>query len=258
LYPLSNDKNTSTPLDPKSIDLIVPNGATGSDTDGDGDIDKVVVPGEGIWTVDSTGKVTFVPDAGLVGNPTPLSYTVKETNGDKSNQATLSVIYDSKRPIAVVDKIRVTHYGSNIGTVIDNDIAGVGLKSAHTYQLVDKKLEGRRLEKSVLHTRYDNTILVQENKTIKTLHGTVSMALDGTYIYTPDADYNGPDEFDYMIIDTVGQKDPAVVDVDVDCASSQTSDGGDALDSMSIFMLLLLTVLIGLYSIRKEDARGEA
>ena len=93
-----NDSDLDNDLDPSTVSFdptSVPSGA-GTDTDGDGDIDQVVVPGQGTWTVDSSGNATFTPESGYTGNPTPIQYTVKDTTGLVSNEATITVDYDQK------------------------------------------------------------------------------------------------------------------------------------------------------------------
>jgi len=182
--------------------------------------------------------VTFDPDADLEGNPTPLNYTVQEEDGDESNEATLTVTYVGAAviPEAIDDQLEVDHYGPTPGSVVENDIAGVGILENHTYQLLDEN--GER---------------VPYGQIIPTEHGTVSMELDGTYIYTPETNYNGPDVFDYVIIDEKDQEDPAIVDVTVDCASTQTSDSGDTLGTISMLMIIFMTTLVGLYFVRREE-----
>ena len=67
----------------------------GEDTDGDGDLDILVVNGEGNWTVDNiTGNITFTPNEGYEGNPTPITYTVDDNAGNTSNEATQTVTYE--------------------------------------------------------------------------------------------------------------------------------------------------------------------
>ncbi|WP_452223837.1 Ig-like domain-containing protein, partial [Lacinutrix chionoecetis] len=74
-------------------------GAT--DTDGDGDNDELVVPGEGTWTVDdTTGAVTFTPEAGFTGDPTPIDYNVEDNDGNVSNDSTITLDFDAQDPIA--------------------------------------------------------------------------------------------------------------------------------------------------------------
>ena len=64
--------------------------------DGSGnEVTTLTVAGEGTWSVDtSNGQVTFTPEQGFTGDPTPVHYTVKDTTGLTSNQATITVDYE--------------------------------------------------------------------------------------------------------------------------------------------------------------------
>jgi len=230
--------NNDDELNVSSVSFIVPTDATGDDTDGDGDIDKVTVPGEGIWTVDETGLLTFTPENGFENSPTPIDYIANDSNGNPLDPATVTILYIDAAviPVANDDTLKVNHYGSNAGSVVDNDVAGVGPIAEHTYQLVDA-----------------NGNLVPAGTTIPTEHGSVVMEEDGSYIYTPEANYNGPDIFNYVIIDKAGQQDSAKVDVNVDCASTQTSDGGDTLGTIGMLMMIFITIMTGLYFTRREE-----
>jgi CshA-type fibril repeat protein len=209
--------NNDDTVDPTTVKIIDPN--TGNP------VTTLTVPGEGTWSVDpSTGKITFTPLNGFAGKPTAIKYVVKDTLGNTITEASISITY-LKRPIAVMDKLRVVKSGATIGTVTGNDIAGEGPLSAHTYKLIQTKFPERRLEKTVAQTAYDNVVTIPTGTSIRTLHGIVSMQINGTYTYTPDAGYNGPDEFDYVIIDTIGQKDPAVVDITVSIPAPPPSMG---------------------------------
>ncbi|HFQ62219.1 MAG TPA: hypothetical protein ENK39_07990, partial [Epsilonproteobacteria bacterium] len=236
LTPLENDQETSTPFDPESIDLVVPNGATGSDTDGDGDIDEIVVSGEGTWTANPDGTVTFVPENGLVGNPTPLNYTVKETGGDVSNEATLSVTYvsGSSVPNAVDDGIiNITHYGATVIDVLVNDDFGT---------------DGPNQGEIVIASQPTHGTVSLDN------HGTPNDPTDDVFIFEPEP--NVPqltDSFTYTITDANGDTSTATVTLDINCASTQTSDSGDALGIISMLMMIFMTIMTGLYLVRKEE-----
>ena len=54
------------PVDPTTVSLVPPAGATDIVTDADGDTVGFTVPGEGAWTVDpASGAVTFTPEDGF-------------------------------------------------------------------------------------------------------------------------------------------------------------------------------------------------
>jgi hypothetical protein len=52
-----------------------------------------VVPGEGTWTVDNSGNVTFTPLPGFNEDPTPILYSVQDTTDLTSNRAYVTVDY---------------------------------------------------------------------------------------------------------------------------------------------------------------------
>jgi CshA-type fibril repeat protein len=77
--------NDSGDLDATSVRLLAP-AVTGAQLSSDGR--TLVVPGEGTWTVDAaTGRVTFTPADGLVGDPTKVSYTVDDVRGKRGSAA---------------------------------------------------------------------------------------------------------------------------------------------------------------------------
>ena len=62
-------------------------------TSGGGRVTTLTVPGEGAWTVNpTTGALTFTPEAGFEGDPTPVDYEVTDTTGD-TVAATVTVTY---------------------------------------------------------------------------------------------------------------------------------------------------------------------
>ncbi|RLA68609.1 MAG: hypothetical protein DRG09_07670, partial [Epsilonproteobacteria bacterium] len=88
--------------------------------------------------------------------------------------------------------------------------------------------------------------------------GTPNDPTDDVLLYAPNADVNNiTDSFTYTITDALGNTSTATVTLDVNCASTQRSDSGDALGTFSIMMMMFLTLMSGLYFVRKEE-RGEA
>lgn len=93
---LSNDVKdpNGAALSPDGVSLITPSGATGVTTDAQGDVTGFTVPGQGTWAYNSTtGGLTFTPQSGYTGNPTPVNYTVRSPEGIVSNQATVTITY---------------------------------------------------------------------------------------------------------------------------------------------------------------------
>ena len=67
---LANDGD----VDPTTVMIIDP--ATGDP------VTTLTVPGEGVWTVDPvTGALTFTPEPGFLGDPTPVDYQVTNVLG---------------------------------------------------------------------------------------------------------------------------------------------------------------------------------
>ncbi|MCK4441007.1 MAG: hypothetical protein KAU90_03315, partial [Sulfurovaceae bacterium] len=51
----------------------------------------LTVDGEGVWTLDDQGLLTFTPEDNFDGVPTDISYLVKSTSGIKSQTATVAL-----------------------------------------------------------------------------------------------------------------------------------------------------------------------
>ena len=52
---------------------------------------RLVVAGQGVWIVESDGRITFSSEAGFSGNPTPTTYTVADTSGTRSDEALITL-----------------------------------------------------------------------------------------------------------------------------------------------------------------------
>ena len=133
----------------------------------------------------------------------------------------------NKIPIAVDDCTYVVKtYSPYTWDIGANDVLGDGSRAEHTWRLITPPS-----------------------------NGTVVVNADGLATYTPNANYNGPDGFTYELEDSNGDTNQAQVCIDVDCASSQTSDDGDAGSTMSLLLMFMLTIVIGLYYVRDEETR---
>ena len=82
---LTNDSDPDGTLDVSTVSL------TSGDVNSNGKTQTVT--GEGVWTVNALGTITFTPEAGFTADPTPVDYTVKDNDGNESNVATVSIDY---------------------------------------------------------------------------------------------------------------------------------------------------------------------
>jgi hypothetical protein len=192
---------------------------------------------------DLTGIVTFVPDIGLVGNPTDVNYTVREIivpgvlgSGDISNVATLHVAFAAGAgiPLAVDDGvIAITHYGGTPIDVLVNDTFGPDGPNIGTIVILTQPTYG--------------TVSLDDG-------GTPNDPTDDIFIFVPIP--NVPvtqDSFTYKIIDADGDESIATVRLSINCASTQTSDGGDTLGMLGMLMMMFMSMMIGLYFVRREE-----
>lgn len=216
-------------LDPTMVEII--------DPETNASVTELVVPDEGTWTVDPvTGAITFTPEVGFTGNPTPISYTVADSEGTISNPATVTIIYEQDVPTAVDDPaINITHYGPTVINVLNNDTFG---------------LDGPNIGEITATAQPQYGTVVLDNS------GTPDDPTDDRFIYTPEANVaNVTDTFEYLITDANGDTSTATVTLKVDCTSTQRSDSGDTLGIRGMFMMLFMTGMIGLYFIRREEKK---
>ncbi len=111
---LANDDAGDAPINPATVQIAGTNGPG----------ESFVVAGEGTWTVNTTtGAITFTPEAGLIGSPTPIQYFVRDTENYASNLATVTVTYPVG-PTANND-YALTEVNTPVNiNVLSNDVAG--------------------------------------------------------------------------------------------------------------------------------------
>ena len=173
-----NDTKTTLEDTPVTINV------TTNDTDVDGTIDVATVDldpstagiqntktvaGEGTYSVSALGVVTFMPVLNFNGT-SAISYTVKDNNGALSNIATLTIMVTVVNDTPVPAPLSIT-------TAEDTSVSGT---------LTATDVEGNALTFS---------------KATNPAHGTVVVNANGTFTYTPDPNYNGPDSFTYQVCD---------------------------------------------------------
>ncbi|MEO1331749.1 MAG: Ig-like domain-containing protein, partial [Pseudomonadota bacterium] len=143
----------------------------------------------GTAVVNADGTFTFDPTAGFTGT-TGFDYVVSDPSGaSATGRVTIGVTFDNTPPEAVDDAYSVAEDGSL------SVAAGLGVLAN------DSDVDGDALT-AVLGTDVTD--------------GTLTLNADGSFDYTPDADFNGSDSFTYTVSDGQGgTSTPATVTITV-------------------------------------------
>ncbi len=186
--PVANDDTGTTAEDtPLNGTTVLSN-----DTDVDGDTLTVnttptVMPSHGSVVLKADGTYTYTPNANYNGTDT-FSYQISDGNGGTDTAVVnLTITPANDAPVATDDT----------GTTAEDTALNGTTVSAN-----DSDLDG-------------DTLTINTTPTVLPTHGSVVLKADGTYTYTPNADFNGTDSFTYEISDGNGGKDTAVVTITV-------------------------------------------
>jgi gliding motility-associated-like protein len=195
-----NDLPVATPDTKTTAEgVAVTLNVTGNDTDVDGTIDvstvdlnpatagrqtTFIVSGQGTYTVDNAGMVTFVPVAGFSGVATAVNYTVNDNAGAVSNISTITITVTSLNaaPVPVDDNAATTQNVSVTISVLDNDSFGINGPSTGSIAASN----GSR-----------GTVRVDDGRT-------PNNPTDDKIVYTPNSGYIGSDIFTYTICNAKG------------------------------------------------------
>ncbi|EJN03643.1 Ig-like domain-containing protein [Phyllobacterium sp. YR531] len=190
--PVAGPDNFTTNED-TSIDFDV----RGNDTDVDGDPLTVtqingtaISPGgsvnvtNGVVTLHADGKLTFTPNANYNGS-IAFNYTVSDGNGGTAlGSVSGTVVAVNDLPVSSDTTVTITE---------DNPITG-NLPTA---------------------TDADNDPVTYSLGTTSPAHGNVTINPNGSYTYTPDANFNGSDTFTFVVSDGKGGTNEYTVTVNV-------------------------------------------
>jgi len=172
---------------------------TASDPDGDELTYSLVQDAEhGTATVNSSGKIVYVPDTDYQGTD---CFTYKANDGKSDSNTVTMTIYVNTAPVAKTDLVKTPVNTQINGTVSATDQDGDSL----TYSLVSDA----------------------EN-------GTVMMNADGSYTYTPKTGYNGADSFTYKASDGVGDSTIVTVTIHVGLMDITTTAPTEKIDDANI------------------------
>jgi uncharacterized delta-60 repeat protein len=163
-----------------------------NDSDNDGDslsliTSAVTDPTNGIVVLNSNGTFVYTANGDFFGNDS-FVYQTSDGNGASANgtvNITVNNINDA--PVAVADSYSVDEDTTlNASTVLANDT----------------DLEG-------------DSLTINTTPTVNVTKGSLTLFTDGTFDYTPNADFNGSDGFTYQITDGNGGSDTAAVNITV-------------------------------------------
>lgn len=169
-------------------------GVLGNDGDIDGDALTAVQvsgPSNGTLTLNADGSFTYTPDADFNGSD---SFTYKANDGTAdSNTATVTITVNpvNDPPVAVDDSYSVDE--DNVLTVAAAGVLGN-----------DSDEENDSLTAAVVDGP---------------ANGTLSFNPDGSFTYTPDADFNGSDSFTYKTNDGTADSNEATVRITVNAVN---------------------------------------
>ncbi|UTW45774.1 VCBS domain-containing protein [bacterium SCSIO 12696] len=173
-------QNDSFDIDEDGVlqgNLLADNG-NGADTDGGQDNDPITVdttpviaPENGTLQINADGTFIYTPNPNFSGTDS-FTYSINDGQGG-TDAATVTIsVNEVTDLVAQADAGSGNEDGSISGNVGDNDSTTSG---------------------GVLSFEVVNT----------TINGSLVFSPDGSYTYTPNANFNGTDSFDYLVTDTV-------------------------------------------------------
>lgn len=91
---LANDDLLCTIIDPTTVSLLPSEDGMNIITESNGDIVSFEIPMQGTWVANPiNGRVSFSPISGFLNSPSPINYTVKNTENIVSNTASITITY---------------------------------------------------------------------------------------------------------------------------------------------------------------------
>ena len=174
--PVSINDSYTTAED-TTLTVIAANGVLTNDTDVDGDLLKAVLVAtttNGSLTLNQDGSFTYVPNTNYNGIDT---FTYKANDGTVDGN---------------VATVTITITAVNDAPVANNDTYNIDEDTTLTTAATNGVLAN--------DTDVDSTNLTASVVTNPS-HGSLTLNTDGSFTYTPDANYNGPDSFTYQATD---------------------------------------------------------
>ena len=180
--PVAVNETSTTPEDTAVKIAVLAN-----DTDLDGDtlsVTSIIGPAFGTAVVNPDGTITYTPSLDYSGGDIFI-YSLSDGHGGSASAFVIVMVTDvNDAPVAVNDAVSTMEGTAVSGTVLAND------------------------------TDSDDRTLIVTLGASPT-HGTVMLVWNGSFTYTPNADFNGTDSFTYTASDGLAVSNVATVTIAV-------------------------------------------
>lgn len=192
-----------TGLSSQTLSVPVATGVLANDTDGDGDAitaQLIDAPVHGTVTLNADGSFDYVPTPGYFGAD---SFTYQASDGTLTSAVTtvtLNLERANAAPVALGES-----YSTNEDVALT--VAAPGVMSN------DIDVDGDAITATLATAP---------------VHGTVVLNADGSFVYTPAANYAGPDSFSYTVTDGRAVSNTATVSLSVVATNRAPVAGDDA------------------------------
>ncbi len=193
--PTAVDDSYSVALDTVLTVEAGTNGLLDNDSDADGDslsVNTTVVEGpeHGSVTLNADGSFEYTPETGFAGTDTFVYELIDATGMTSQGTVTIVVGATNNVPNAVDDSYTM----DEDGTLTVADTNGLLMN--------DNDKDG-------------DTLSVVTTPTMDPANGMVTLNADGSFVYTPNANFHGTDTFEYEVVDGAGGSDTATVTITI-------------------------------------------
>jgi len=225
--PTANDDSYG--VQPNAAINVVAAGVLANDVSGDGDALTAVLasgPSHGTLTLNDDGSFAYTPNTGFTGSDSFTYKAADDVSQSSSATVTLNVHSSNQAPTANADSVTAIH-----DTPLTVDPLGILAN--------DTDPDGDPL----------TSVLVSGPS-----HGTLNLNANGSFTYTPNANYVGSDAFTYKANDGIANSGSATVSIAV---TNTAPVAGDATYAVQPNVTLTVSSLVGVLA-SAFDEDGDA